>query len=110
MPFCPKCEAEYVEGIWVCADCGEELVRELPPKPDFSREKTVVVFEILYQDYLIGMLKGLLEDNGIPCIVNIGTDILAGYRSPKKLAVLEKDAPRAKEIIEAYFHDVEEEK
>lgn len=29
MPWCPKCETEYREGITVCADCGEKLVEEL---------------------------------------------------------------------------------
>lgn len=29
MPWCPKCETEYREGILVCADCGTALVEEL---------------------------------------------------------------------------------
>lgn len=29
MAWCPKCKAEYVEGIRVCADCGCELVDSL---------------------------------------------------------------------------------
>jgi len=29
MPWCPKCETEYREGIMVCADCGTALVDEL---------------------------------------------------------------------------------
>ena len=29
MPWCPKCETEYREGILTCADCGSALVEEL---------------------------------------------------------------------------------
>lgn len=29
MPFCPKCKAQYREGITVCADCKVELVDSL---------------------------------------------------------------------------------
>ncbi|MCR5830026.1 MAG: hypothetical protein K6F93_06760 [Lachnospiraceae bacterium] len=30
MPWCPKCRTEYQEGIEKCADCGSDLVDELP--------------------------------------------------------------------------------
>lgn len=26
MPYCPKCDMEFIDGITVCSDCGEELV------------------------------------------------------------------------------------
>ena len=26
MPYCPKCDMEFIEGITVCSDCGEGLV------------------------------------------------------------------------------------
>lgn len=26
MPYCPKCDMEFIEGITVCSDCGEPLV------------------------------------------------------------------------------------
>lgn len=34
MPWCPKCRNEYVEGITTCAECGVELVDELPEEID----------------------------------------------------------------------------
>jgi len=30
MPWCPKCKTEYQEGFEKCADCGSDLVDELP--------------------------------------------------------------------------------
>ena len=32
--YCPRCRCEYLPTIGVCADCGVELVWELPPEPD----------------------------------------------------------------------------
>lgn len=29
MPWCPKCETEYRDGITICADCGSALVENL---------------------------------------------------------------------------------
>ena len=32
--FCPKCKAEYREGVATCADCLVPLVEELPVASD----------------------------------------------------------------------------
>ena len=36
MPWCPKCETEYREGILVCADCGSTLVESLSASKENS--------------------------------------------------------------------------
>ncbi len=35
MAWCPKCRSEYREGIKVCAECGVELVDELPEEEEY---------------------------------------------------------------------------
>ena len=36
MPWCPKCETEYREGILTCADCGSTLVEELNSSKNYD--------------------------------------------------------------------------
>ena len=41
MPWCPKCETEYRDGITVCADCGSALVEDLSETVDVTEADTV---------------------------------------------------------------------
>ena len=65
MPWCPKCKNEYVEGIVKCADCGSELVEELPVKTK-KKPRTAVDVTVLLVKSPAGWLvmkrpeKGLL--------------------------------------------------
>ena len=36
--LCPKCEAEYIEGILLCSDCNISLVYSLPEKLEKSEK------------------------------------------------------------------------
>ncbi len=36
MPYCPKCDMEFVEGVTVCTDCGGPLVSS---KEEYERQK-----------------------------------------------------------------------
>lgn len=39
--WCPKCKNEYVEGVTTCADCGCDLVDELPE--EINREEPQII-------------------------------------------------------------------
>jgi len=67
MGWCPRCKAEYVEGIVECADCHIPLVEEKPVDDvEYVPEDWSLVAE--YSDEETGLLaKGLLEQNGFEC-------------------------------------------
>lgn len=66
--FCPKCEAEYREGIYECADCGVALVEDLPAKDVHPDIELVAVFETA-DPALLPVAKSVLEAAEIPFFV-----------------------------------------
>ena len=59
MPWCPKCETEYREGILICADCGSALVEDLNSKientsiePTFLSSEDTAVNEMTEEEAL----------------------------------------------------------
>ena len=57
MPWCPKCETEYREGILTCADCGSTLVGTLnskvekaPIEPTFLSSEDTAVNEMTEEE------------------------------------------------------------
>ena len=59
MPWCPKCETEYREGILTCADCGSALVEDLNSKientsiePTFLSSEDTAVNEMTEEEAL----------------------------------------------------------
>jgi len=64
--FCPKCKAEFKEGILDCKECDEKLVHELPVD-EFV--EFVKVFESS-DPLLTALIKSILEDAGIEFFVN----------------------------------------
>ena len=39
MPYCPKCDMEFVDGITTCSDCGGDLVESQEAYEAEMREK-----------------------------------------------------------------------
>lgn len=69
MPWCPKCKNEYVEGMTHCADCGSELVEELPQEQEevfpesFQSESFPMEEETIPNDLRKFSSKGVYKDN-----------------------------------------------
>jgi hypothetical protein len=100
--FCPKCKAEYREGFIKCADCGIDLVPELPPEP---REEYVDLVSIrTYSDKNEAELaRGFLRSNGVNAVLS--ADDCAGFYPSLsllvgiRLLVDKKDVETAESIL-----------
>ena len=69
--FCPKCQYEYRVGFHVCPDCDEELVEELPGvNEEFHPDGSFVPLPNLPGRVFAEMVKGALEERGIPCYIH----------------------------------------
>jgi hypothetical protein len=70
--ICPKCKAEYVQGITVCADCDVPLVDELPEKAKGDEIRKSAHKEIGFAEVFITLnaaeiivVKSILDGAGI---------------------------------------------
>jgi hypothetical protein len=62
--FCPECGAEYREGVSECADCGVELVAELPEADEAEHTEFVTVYRV-GNPAIIALAKSILQSAGI---------------------------------------------
>ena len=114
MPFCPKCRAEYVEGVETCSDCQVPLVQELTPedKVDYFE------FEELQQvqDEISGvMLKGILENNGVEVVLRAAKiPWYSGIASTwstyywGRILVPKEELERSRRIVSEYLGSLED--
>ena len=88
--WCPVCRSEYREGISTCADCGAELVAELPPRSKRRPDQHHVQGPFLPEDDVVDLITtnsaearviaALLRSSGIPATV-FGSQGDSGYGS-----------------------------
>ena len=92
--YCPKCMAEYVEGILVCADCGVALTSELPAEPSFDYVDYEEIPEVLNAGD-VAIIKSVLDSDSIDYYIE-------GEFSPygiHRLMVLKEQVEEAKDIL-----------
>ena len=70
MHVCPECKYEYVEDVEKCPDCGADLIENNEPEDDaplveIKWLKLQTKSGVVYTE----MLKEVLENNDIPCIL-----------------------------------------
>jgi hypothetical protein len=71
MPYCTRCEVEYLEGFTACADCGAPLADSLPDGDDEAPEWTLLT-EVA-RDTEARLVQGRLQAEGIPCALESRT-------------------------------------
>ena len=114
MPFCPICRSEYRPGFIECADCGAQLVEQLPPlapaavpRPHPPRSSSVPEAEVAqFPNWLeASMMAERLRRAGIPVVLApVGAFAAAapGLEQlwPHVLRVPANDARRARELLD----------
>lgn len=106
--FCPKCEAEYIEGITECADCHVPLVEKLPGEEIPAEasasinDDLIPILTVLDREEAI-IARGFLESNGVDVILSSDETMRArrGVSSPTgiQLLIKKEDKKDAEEIF-----------
>ena len=118
--FCPKCLAEYVEGISVCADCGIGLVTEVPDDcmpgenrgdesgrnfvPSMAGDIEWGDFEEILSTFNAGdiaFIKSVLEAEGIAYyFLGEFFNYMEPLAQPARLMVRKDQAEQARELLD----------
>ncbi|MDZ7371915.1 MAG: hypothetical protein ONB12_12160 [candidate division KSB1 bacterium] len=102
MPFCPKCGYEYEVGVIKCADCGVELVDQLPSAPEPKEEEWVLLRTLPGRAYA-EMAKEALNHAGIPASIKpgalAGSLLVAGTDGECSLIVPKRRKKQAEKIL-----------
>ena len=102
--YCPTCKAEYRPGFTECADCGVDLVYELPEEQPLSREEDLAGDLVpVYSTFNLGIATvamALLEGEGIVHHVQGEPHKGSGYYvSPTIIFVARAEAEKVREML-----------
>lgn len=95
MPYCPKCDMEYVDGIDICPDCNEPLVE--------SREEAIIYVPLVKeeQDAAIRITE-YLHYSGVDA------DYEATDGKYYTISVLKGEEETAKKLLRIYYENDEQ--
>jgi hypothetical protein len=110
MPYCPECRDEFEDWVEVCPDCNVALVDELPALPEReTSDEPLVHIATAPNEAIANMWAGILEEDGIRCLLKGGGLQAAMYASPLsvpyEIYVLESEADTASEILAPFLED-----
>jgi len=101
--FCPKCKSEYREGFSTCADCGVDLIKELPSEEEEEFEYvelTTIAETNSFNFGTIAIAKSILNSEGIKYYINDSIqNFIPGAISFIQIQVPISDAENAKELL-----------
>ena len=74
MKYCPKCGSEYFDDIKNCTGCNADVVsssdwERIVKERQSEDDEVFVNIKILDDQFEADVIKGILEENGIPVIV-----------------------------------------
>lgn len=109
MPVCPNCGSEFRAGFTECNTCRIPLVESLdepeedePQVIEETSEETLHLLGTLEDDAQAMLIRRLLDEAGIPSVVQGGHGAQIGHCLPFRVFVDEDYLDAARETINAY--------
>ena len=102
---CPRCGCEYRDGFSECADCRVPLLAGTPPQKTADPALGLVVVLETNDGFQLALVKGLLEDAGIPFfilgqITTLVTDVDGFLKKWVRVQVPRDREAEARELLE----------
>jgi Putative prokaryotic signal transducing protein len=100
--FCPKCRAEYKEGVTECGECGVSLVAILPEKPAHEGQKDIDFVSIVrtFNPQDIAIIRSILDGSGIEYYIQGEEGVLVRpLVDPANVMVVKDQAADAIELL-----------